>query len=226
MKKIGFIGASDKTNLIMHVAKVLDYIGKKVIVVDTTITQKTKYVVPAINPTLSYITDFENVDYAIGFKSLQEIKEYFGLNASNLEYDYMLIDIDKSKTIEEFEIEDTGQNYFVTGFDIYSLRRGVSILKNLQTPLNLSKVLYDYGISSEDEEYLNYLSLEAKVIWNEFSIYIPVVGVDKQVIEENQRIFRIRLKKLTPEYLEGIVYIAQDIVKDLNVNKIKKMIRE
>lgn len=34
MKKVGFIGACDKTNLIVYVAKLLEIVGKKVIVVE------------------------------------------------------------------------------------------------------------------------------------------------------------------------------------------------
>jgi len=226
MKKVGFIGACDKTNLIMYIAKVLEITGKRVLVADTTITQKSKYVVPAINPTKTYITDFENTDYAVGFKNIKDILEYLRISEKELPYDYMLIDIDNHKTLEEFEIDNTMDIYFVTSFDMYSLRRGVEILKNISEPLNLSKVLYDYSIRKEDEEYLNYLSLETKVTWKDFSIYIPITGYDKQVLEENERVFRIKLKKLSLEYLEGILYIAQDILKDLSVGKIKKMIRE
>lgn len=45
MKKIGFIGAYDKTDIILNIAKVLTLAGKDVLVVDNTITQKCKYVV-------------------------------------------------------------------------------------------------------------------------------------------------------------------------------------
>ena len=68
MEKIGFIGVTDKINIITYIAKVLEQLEKRVLVIDTTIMQKTKYVIPTINPTKSYITDFENIDYAVGFE--------------------------------------------------------------------------------------------------------------------------------------------------------------
>ena len=40
MKKIGFIGAYDKTDVILSVAKVLTMAGKKVLIMDNTIIQK------------------------------------------------------------------------------------------------------------------------------------------------------------------------------------------
>ena len=226
MKKVGFIGACDKTNLIVYVAKLLEIVGKRVIVVDTTKLQKMKYLVPSISPTKSYVTDFADVDFAVGFSSINDLTDYLEIEEENLPYDYMLIDIDHDKMVESFEIENTKTNYFVTSFDMYSLQRGVEILKNFVEPMNLSKILCDYHIDKEDEDYLNYLSMDTKIGWNELSIYMPVTGYDKQIIEENQRLYRIRMKKLSQQYLEGIIYIVQDIIQDLNINKIKKMIKE
>ena len=76
MKKIGFIGAYDKTDIILAVAKVLAMANKKVLVLDNTITQKCKYIVPVINPTRSYITTYEGIDVAVGFEEYQELYRY------------------------------------------------------------------------------------------------------------------------------------------------------
>ncbi len=230
MKKIGFIGATDKTDLIAYIAKTLELIGKKVIVVDTTILQKSKYIVPAIDPTKSYVTDFDNVDYAIGFRNIADIAGYLGVRGNedidNLNYDYMLIDIDTEEMIENFEIEEAGKNYFVTRFDIYSLRKGVEILKKLSINLNLSKILMNYNMKKEDEEYLNYLSMDTRVIWNDFTLYVPCLDENQMLIEDNQRVYKARLKKLIPEYQESIIYIVQNILGDISTNKIRKIIKE
>lgn len=230
MKKIGFIGATDKTDLIVYVAKTLELLGKKVIVVDTTVMQKTKYVVPSISPTKTYITDFDNVDYAVGFESAEDLARYLGIKENekidDLNYDYMLIDIDREKTIDSFEIESIGKNYFVTAFDIYSLRRGIEILKNLSQSFKLSRVLMNYDIKKEDEEYLNYLSMDTKVEWDDFTIYIPLLDENQRQIEDNQRVYKAKIKRLIPEYQEGIIYIAQNILGDINIKKIRKFIKE
>ena len=42
MKKIGFMGAFDKSNFIIYAAKVLNLLDYKVLVVDTTSIQKMK----------------------------------------------------------------------------------------------------------------------------------------------------------------------------------------
>ena len=230
MKKVGFIGATDKTDLIVYIARTLELIGKSVLVVDTTIMQKTKYVVPSISPTKSYITDFDNVEYAVGFESEQDLSRYLGLKEGEglekLNYDYVLIDIDKEEMIESFEIDDASDNYYVTSFDIYSLKRGIELLNGLSSNLKLSKVLMNYNIKKEDEEYLNYLTMDTKVIWNDFTIYVPMLDENRKQIEDNQRVYKARIKRLIPEYQESIIYIVQNIVGDISTNKIKKIIKE
>lgn len=80
MKKIGFIGAYDKTDLILYVAKTIAEMNKKVLVVDTTLLQKARYIVPCIAPSKCYITEYEKIDVAVGFKDLDEIKKYLGVD--------------------------------------------------------------------------------------------------------------------------------------------------
>ena len=164
MKKIGFIGVYDKTDLIINIAKILTAMQKKVIVVDSTLTQKAKYVVPVINPTITYITNFEDIDVAIGFNNEIEIKEYLGISEKEeLPYDIMLIDVDNYKAIEDLDVINDTKNYFVTAFDLYSLKRGLEILSTLKTPMELTKILYTKEILKEDDDYLNFLSLGYKI---------------------------------------------------------------
>ena len=73
MEKVGFVGAFDKTDLLIYIAKILTVLGKRVLIADATITQKAKYVVPALNPTLSYITEFEEIYISVYLK----LKSYF-----------------------------------------------------------------------------------------------------------------------------------------------------
>ena len=126
MKKIGFIGAYDKIDLILYIAKLLRAMGKKIMIIDATILQKAKYIVPVVNPTTSYVTEFEEMDVAVGFKDMDSIKEYLGMPLhAEFEYDYILYDIDSPSAFERFNIMDANKKYFVTAFDLYSLKRGL-----------------------------------------------------------------------------------------------------
>lgn len=229
MKKIGFVGAFDKTNLIMYTAKVLQNMNFKVLVIDGTILQKMRYVVPTISRAKAYITEFEKIDFAIGFESMEEILYYMemeGQKEEDLQYDYILVDTDNKISFKSFNIKEAEKNYFVTGFDIYSLKRGVNICKNLNEQIKLIKVLYSNDITAEDEEYLNYISLESSIMWdNDIIIYCPTLEEDNRTIEENQRVDKIRVKRLSSDYQQAITYIVQNIT-DVSTGKIKRSIRE
>ena len=84
MKKIGFIGAYDKTDLILYVAKSLVEVGKQVLFVDATVLQKARYIVPCIAPSKYYITEYEKIDVAVGFSNLEEIKKYLSVEELRL----------------------------------------------------------------------------------------------------------------------------------------------
>ena len=143
MEKVGFIGAFDKTDFIIYVAKMLTLAEKRVLIVDTTTLQKARYVVPNINPTVSYITEYEEIDIAVGFYSLDSIIDYLAKNnEQEMGYDYVLVDIDSYSAIENFGIDNTTKNYFVTSFDAYSIKRGLETLLELREPLPLTKIIF------------------------------------------------------------------------------------
>ena len=107
MRKISFIGCYDKIDLILYIAKILVATDKKVLVIDSTVNQKAKYIVPVIKPTKAYVTDFEDIDVAVGFSNLNEIKEYLGMPIhAELPYDIALIDIDSYECIVNFGIDN------------------------------------------------------------------------------------------------------------------------
>jgi len=207
MRKIGFIGSYDKTDLIMYIARILVGTGKKVLVIDSTVNQKAKYVIPVIKPTTSYVTEFENIDVAVGFKNYDEIKEYLGMQMNaDFDYDIALIDSDNIDSIDEFKLIDSEMNYFVTSFDAYSLKKGLEILSGLTQIIKLTKVLFAKEATQEEDDYLNYLSLGYKIEWQEERVYFPFEVGDQSVIAENQRVSKIKFKKLSEQYRRSNVY--------------------
>lgn len=225
MKKVGFIGAYDKTDMILNIAKILTVMGQRVLMIDSTIMQKAKYVVPAINPTLTYITDFENIDVAVGFNNLERIKGYLGLEEEELPYDIILVDADSIEKIEGFNLLEADKNYFVTAFDLYSLKKGMEILSTIPQPMSLTKILYSKDMIKEEDDYLNSLSMEYKVIWNEYRIYFPIENGDWSVLAENQRVSKIKLKKLSVQYKDSLVFIVEEILKDISEGQIRKAVK-
>lgn len=226
MKKIGFIGAYDKTDLLVNLAKILTVMNNRVLIIDSSLMQKAKYVVPVINPTVMYITTFEDFDVAVGFKSLKQIKGYLGFSENeNLPYDIILIDSDTEESIENFELMKADKNYFVTAFDLYSLKKGLEILNGLKEPIALTKILFSKDMTKEEDDYLNFLSMGNKVLWNDYRIYFILNNEDTNALIENQRAARIRLRKLSTQYKDSLIYIVQEILKDTSESNIRKVVK-
>ncbi len=224
MKRIGFIGAYDKTDMLLNIAKILTVMKYKVLVVDSTINQKAKYVVPSINPTISYITSFEDIDVAVGFDSIDDIKHYMGIT-TDLPYDIALVDTDVPNKIQGFNLDMADKNYFVTSFDIYSLRKGIEILSRIEVPINLTKILFAKEVLKEEDDYLNFLAVGYKIVWDNEKIYFPIENGDLSVISENQRVQKIKFKKLSIQYKDNLSYITQQILNHDNDSKVRKAIK-
>lgn len=226
MKKIGFIGAFDKTDVILSVAKVLTMAEKQVLIIDNTITQKCKYVVPVINPTRTYITSYEGIDVAVGFESFENLKQYIGLDENeNLEYDYVIVDTDSFEGVAKFGLQGSDKVYFVTSFDMYSLRKGTEILSQLGVPTHMTRIFYSKDMLREEEEYFDYLVLGTKAIWNEEKVYFLLENGDLPAIMENQRISKIKFKNLSNEYKANIAFLINDIDPEIGNKQIRNIIK-
>ena len=103
MEQIAFIGTFDKKDLLLNIAKVLTECGSKVLIVDATLMQRLKYIVPKVsNNSITYISEYLGIDVALGFVNLESIAQYLGSNNS-LPYDFVLIDTDNYEFIYDFK---------------------------------------------------------------------------------------------------------------------------
>lgn len=226
MKKIGFIGAYDKIDLIIYVAKILTTLDKKVLVIDATTNQKARYVIPAINPTIKYVTEYEEIDIAVGFSNMEDIKRYLGLTeGQDLEYDFVFIDTDNPKGFENYSLEEAQRNYFVTSFDAYSLKKGLEVFVGLSRVISLTKVLFSRTMDKEEDDYLNFLSLGYKVAWNEQRLYFPFENGDLSVIHENQKVAKVKFKRLSVAYKDSLGYLADEILGNENSSATRRAIK-
>ena len=223
MKKIGFIGAFEKTDLLVYVARILVELQKKVLIVDSTILGRARYIVPSISPSKYYVTEYEGIDVAVGFNRLEEVQEYLGV--PSLQYDIVLIDVDTHENFENFDLENSDKNYFVTGFDNYSLKKGLEAIGKMQNKILMTKVLFSRDMLKEEEDYLNFLSFYYSVKWAGDKIYFPYDNGDSTVIIENQRAAKINLKNLSTEYKDGLIELANQILPEIRNGEIKRVIK-
>lgn len=225
MQKIGFIGTYDKIDLMLYIAKILTVVGKRVLIVDTTRKQKARYIVPVINPTKAYVTEFEEIDVAVGFEEPEKIEQYLGISNLEKEYDILLIDVDNSIMFEEYGLVDAEINYFVTSFDVYDLKKGLETLSLIKQPVKMTKILFSEEISIEEEQYLDFLARNYKIVWNDYKFVFPMTIADLSVIAENQRVENIKFKKLSAAYKENLLFIAEEISKDVKTAELRKAMK-
>ena len=227
MKKVGFIGVYDKTDLILDISKLLTRNGKKVLFIDSTKDQKAKYIVPNILPTVSYVTTFEDIDVAIGFENIEQIAHYLGVDTENeFEYEYIFLDTDNFDGVRDFEALSFDKLYYVTSFDGYSLRKGIELLKEINLPLKMTRLFFTKEMLKEEDEYFNYLTLELKEEWTDNKLYFLLENGELAVHMENHRWQCIKLKNLSNEYRENIVYIVRELCSGLDEKMLRKMTKE
>jgi len=182
--------------------------------------------VPVINPTTSYVTEFEEIDVAVGFESMDKMIGYLGHSSEEqLEYDIALIDTDSIKTLNDFGVLKADKKYFVTSFDLYSLKKGLEILSGIEEPIKITKILFSKEMSEEENDYLDFLSTGYKIVWDEERIYLPFEIGDQSIIIENQRVSKIKFRNLSSEYKEGLVIIASEILERTRNSEIKRIVK-
>lgn len=227
MKKIGFIGVYDKTDLVLVISELLVKSGRKVLFIDATKDERAKYIVPSIIPTVSYITSFEDIDVAIGFENFTQVKQYVCADDENeMEYDYVFIDTDDIEKIKMFELTSSDQLYYVTSFSGYSLRKGIEILRKVDLPLRMTRVFFTKEMLKEEDDYFDYLTLDLKIKWNDNKIYFLLENGDLSTIMENNRLQCIKLRNLSIEYKENIVYMASQICPEVNERFYRKIVKD
>lgn len=220
MRKIGFIGAFEKTDLIIYLARILTEVGKRVLMIDTTILQKARYIIPCIAPTKFYVTEYEGIDVAVGFEDLNSLNQYMG-NIEN-DYDIVLVDVDSYEKFDAFEIMNSDKMYFVTAFDSFSLKKGIEIIGTMRQKVKMKKILFQKEVFQEDDEYLNLLSLTYPIIWDEERLFFPYDQGDLTAIIENQRVTKIKLKNLSEEYRMGLYMLTEEIAPEVKSSELKR----
>ena len=210
MKKIAFIGGYDKADIIIYVAKILSVLNKKVLIVDTTLIQKTKYIVPTMTPAAKYVTTYDGIDIAIGFEDMNDIQRY--LSIPNFEeYDYIIFDIDNPDYYNSYGLTPEDEHCFLTTFDIYSVQKGINVLRTIKQTTNVLKALITRDPDSEESEYLDFVTFNLKIKWKENIVYIPFDTEDLYEIYQNQRYSRVKFSGLSMDYIDSLSFLIENL---------------
>ena len=110
-------------------------------------------------------------------------------------------------------------------FDLFSLKKGLEILSGLREEIKMTKVLFSKYMTNEEDEYLNYLSREYKIVWDDIKIYYPFEIGDQSAIIENQRVAKIKFRNLSSQYKESLLFMVEQIVDKVSLNELKKIMK-
>ena len=115
--------------------------------------------------------------------------------------------------------------FFATGFDLYTLKKGLEILYGLNQPVPMTKMLFANKVLKQDNEYLDFLAKDVKIVWNENIISILTSDTDNLVFAENQRVERLKYKNLSANFKESLATIVMTIVPGIKINEVVKVLK-
>lgn len=225
MEQIGFIGVYDKKDLLLNVANLMSKLNKRVLIVDATIMQRLRYIIPKISATPTYISEYNSVDVAVGFMNLGGIANYLGTNTIN--YDYVLIDTDNPQTLNSFMLQNSKKNFFVTSYDEFEIQRSLEIFAGLRGQIKLSKIIVSSDINNKHDEYLKKIFSIYPIEWGEEKIEFADTDNDRKSTLINQLLKQIEFKNYTSGYKDMLEYLTSLILEGIiEQANIRKMIRK
>lgn len=234
MQVIGLVGYMDKYDFVINLARTINIMDKSVLVVDATLDQKLKYVVPALdNIGRSYVTQYNNIDFAVGFNSMHDIENYMIEQGININlYDHILIDIDSPKGFELFRTRGIDKTYLFLDTTVLSISKNKELVKAMRVytqqgdNLELSRVWFKAYLSRASQEYFDKQIEEYNAKWIEPEYEIPEDEKDKIENIDSQLSGIIDIKKHSKMYITTIADMTAEIVEDVNskmvLNKIKR----
>ena len=86
-------------------------------------------------------------------------------------------------------------------------------------------MLFSEEASKANDDYLNFLSLGYKIVWSGYNIYFPIENGDLSVIYENQRVAKIKFKKLSIQYKDSLSEMAEEILGDVNSSSVRRAVK-
>lgn len=238
-KIIGLIGYVDKTNFIINLAKTFSICDRKVLVIDATIESKMKYTIPTIDKNKKeYITQYDEVDFAFGFKTFKEVEACVASKKSSInKYDYILIDMDSSEGYTNMNIEQYSKIYFFVEHTNISIAKNEEIIEGIKgiicenrtfsdKKLMLTKVTFRYYITRASEEYYASKLNNLQVNWSDNTYDMPYEDTDRIADIETQQSGLIQPNKHTKTFISTIADMAAENIEEFNSGEIRRKIKE
>jgi len=228
VEQIGFIGFYDKKDILLNIGKIYSCIGKRTLVVDATMMQRMRYIVPNVsaNHSITYVSEYEGTDVAVGFMNLGQIAQYLGTNQLN--YDFIIIDSDNIQTMYSFMIPSMKKIFYVTSYDKFEVEKSKELFENFNRPLQLTKVIISSNLNANEDKYLVH-TLENNLIKFDRKVEVLFEDTDRNraATLQSQLVQNISFKNYTSTYKDSLEYLAALIAEDMvSQSEIKSVIKK
>jgi hypothetical protein len=223
MKQILFIGKTDKTDLLFYISNLIA-LKNKVLLVDATKQHNYEYTYPKVEMEAS-VTQHDLFDITERVANKKKLEAIIADADEN--YDYIFIDLDDSKSINEWYGVD--RYVLVTTYDNREIQRNLLLLESLfngievEDQIPFTRLICEAG-QTFHEDYLDTVYEKLPIIWSYTLIYYP----DERDIAariNNQGRAKLDVSKLSKEYKKVLIQLAASIV-DLNFNDVRQWWRQ
>ncbi|WP_110931523.1 hypothetical protein [Paenibacillus bouchesdurhonensis] len=209
MKQILFLGHYDKTDMMFYLGKLIS-MEHSVLIADATESKRYEYAYPKLDIEED-IHQYDGFDVMENVHSPTQLKE----RIAETSYDYVLIDIDHLKNIQEWRSDDP--LFLVTSLDNSVLQRNCQMLNVLLEQSEASELkpitrIVQRATDAFTEEYLDELLNHLPIQWHDTFVYY-VDERDSARKIHNQFSNQISMSKLSGEYKSVLKQMASAILE-------------
>ena len=231
MQVIGMYGYVDKYDFVIATARTLNILDRSVLVIDATQDYKYKYVVPSIDKDSHYVSQYGEIDFAIGFDSYEKLEDY--LNDRNIDinrYSYVLIDVENADMYEKFKTLSVNKSYMFIDTNLVSVGNNEDLVKkmrevNPEVELTFSKIYYRAYMSRAANTYLEDKIANYAVKWTDEVYEVSIDEQDTMVNIDSQFSGLIDVRKHTKAYLFYMCELISRLVGDVSSKEVLKQVK-
>ncbi|OZQ68867.1 hypothetical protein CA600_05450 [Paenibacillus sp. VTT E-133280] len=210
MKKIIFIGAADKTHVLLVLGRLLVALGHKVLLVDSTVAQAIRGYLPHASVGRA-VQDYEGMDVAYGYFTPWQLEK--GLDETP-SYDIMLVDTDHTEFVHPAGLHHFNKRVWCWDGKRLSLEKNEELmlrlgLQDAESPITFFEML-DPAIPGHLAAWRAEMRMR-HIQWEETVFRFPLDERDAAVDLNNQHHGRIDLRGLTGAFREVLLTMLEQL---------------
>lgn len=213
MKKIIFIGAANKSHVLLVLGRLLTALDRRVLLVDSTAMQAVKDYLPR---SMSYrgLQEFEGMDVMYGVLTPLQLKQELMREEQSADYDFLLLDTDHTQFAAWRDLPDYDKRVWCSNGRRLAMEKNESLMQQFRLQsedgsLPFFRLLHPAmaGIVPEWEME----SSRYPVRWEEEPFQFPLDERDLMAEWQNQHHSRIELGSMSGMYRHMLLLMLQKL---------------